>query len=131
MEELKLGFFGALAFEKAHAKLNGSAEMKNTGTGTFFLIVLFGALLIALFTYLPGQLDERYAGEGQVIRMVDPSGDNPAVDLQYAEINQGNAAANLINARAQQRRLVIPVMFIAVFIPVGIFFTILFRYIKE
>ena len=66
-------------------------------------MLLVGIVLVGLFTYLPGQLDPAYGHNGQVVNMVQPQGD-PGIDQQYAEINQGNAEANLTNARAYQRQ---------------------------
>lgn len=62
--------------------------------GIFLLVVV----IVAVFTYLPEQLDGRYTSPGQVIRMVNPAGNNPSVDSQYAEINDQNAGANKTNA---------------------------------
>lgn len=64
----------------------------------FLGIFLLVAAIVAVFTYLPEQLDTRYTSPGQVVRMVNPTGNNPMVDSQYAGINTQNAGANKVNA---------------------------------
>lgn len=80
---------------------------KSSGVGIVFWLLLIGVVLVGLFTYLPGQLDSAYGYNGQVVNMVQPQGNNPDIDQQYSEINQGNAEANLTNARAYQRQSVV------------------------
>ena len=84
-----------------------TGRKRNSGTGIIFLMLLIGIILVGVFTYLPGQLDPRYTGGGLVIGMINPSGDNPDVDMQYSQVNQGNANANLTNSKAYQRQSVI------------------------
>lgn len=47
---------------------------------------------------MPPQLDDRYAGHGASVAMVNPTGDDAERDLVYSEVNQGNAKANLTNS---------------------------------
>lgn len=90
---------------KRTAKESGaSMSHKSSGVGVVFWMLLIGVVLVGLFTYLPGQLDPAYGHNGQVVNMVQPQGNNPDVDQRYSNINQGNAEANLTNARAYQRQ---------------------------
>ena len=97
-----------------------TGRTRNSGTGIIFLMLLIGIILVGVFTYLPGQLDSRYTGAGQVIGMVNPQGNNPDVDMQYSQINQSNAEANLTNARAYQRQSSIWIIWVFGFIVFGI-----------
>lgn len=97
-----------------------SVSITKSGIGIIFLFLFIGVVLVGMFTYLPGQLDERYTGGGQVIGMVNPSGTNPNVDMQYSEINRGNADANLTNSRAYQRQSVVWMAWVFCFMGFGI-----------
>ena len=103
----------------------------NPGIGIIFWMLLIGTILVGVFTYLPGQLDSRYTGTGQVIGMINPSGDNPDVDMQYSQVNQGNANANLTNSKAYQRQSVIWIAWIFGFVVLGIVIFILRRAFGE
>lgn len=97
-----------------------STPKTKSGISIIFWCLFIGIALVGIFTYLPGQLDRRYTGGGQVIGMVNPSGTNPDVDMQYSEINQGNASANLINSRAYQRQSVVWMGWVFCFTGVGV-----------
>ena len=114
MSDLKLSNAEARGWARAEAKADketaretGVTMSKSAGIGVVFWMLLIGVILIGVFTYLPGQLDQRYAGGGQVITMVNPSGNNPAVDAQYSQINQANADANITNSRAYQNQSIV------------------------
>lgn len=78
--------------------------MKPTGLAILICLLFAGVIVTALFTFLPGQLDDRYTGEGQVIGMVNPSGQDVNRDMGYSKVNINNADANLINSHAYQQR---------------------------
>jgi hypothetical protein len=63
-------------------------------------IVFFVMLAFVIFFIIPAQINPQYAGQGAMVGMVNPSGENPDVDAQYAEINKGNAQANVFNSAA-------------------------------
>lgn len=112
----KLSYGAARALDEAYnpkpKKVKDAPTRSGGGFGFIFAMLFVGVIIYGLFTYLPPQLDDRYTGSGQVIGMVNPNGNDPQRDLQYSEVNQGNAKANLTNSLAEQRRSSVWIIFI-------------------
>lgn len=93
---------------------HGSQQKTGGGFGFIFAMLFIGVVVYVLFAYVPPQLDDRYAGQGAVIGMVNPDGSDPQRDLQYSQVNLNNSEANLTNSRAEQRRSSVWIIFILV-----------------
>lgn len=96
---------------------------------TVFLVafVTLGLIAVCILTYMPALFDERYAGGGQIITMVNPNATDVARDTAYSEVNQSNAQANILNARAAQIQNIPWMIYIFGFSILGIILLIIKR----
>ena len=89
------------------------------GVPAFIVFVIFLAVL-----FVPPLISnpERYSGHGASVDMVQPEGNDGERDLTYAEVNQGNAKANLTNSGANVMNVFALTLLFFAFAVVGIVF---------
>lgn len=77
-------------------------KIKSSGNGGIALTVFIGAVVLIVGGYLFFVADKNGDGvnDVQVVKMVQPTGNNAAEDLTYSSANKANGEANVVNAVA-------------------------------
>ena len=68
--------------------------------GWIVFVSLIGIGVAVGSLYITSYMDEQDGGNAQIVNVVQPSGNDPSIDGQYADINKRNSETNLNNTEA-------------------------------